>query len=286
MLRAGRRRPYRRALDAVWSVRPYSDPMHATRTEGDTSRMSAWRRKLTVEERYIPDAERRALYTGAVIVALVGAAIFTTMLVGVLTGGGAALLDDPVRQWILTLRDAQETSVMAVLAFVFGPVAMPVIVLVVGVAWAIFATHAWRPFLLWCGMGVGVVTALTMAPIVQHPRPPVEEMLLHVDRTFSFPSGHVLGACDFLLITAFLIASRERRTWVRVALLVLAVAGIVTQIYSRLYLGYHWLTDVLGSLGISLMILGLVIAVDTWRTARISGEPVTGELSSVQRDGT
>ncbi len=48
---------------------------------------------------------------------------------------------------------------------------------------------------------------------------------------------------------------------------------------SRLYLGYHWLTDALASLSISLVVLGGVIALDTWRTARVHGEPVTGTLS-------
>ena len=34
-------------------------------------------------------------------------------------------------------------------------------------------------------------------------------MLFGADHTFSFPSGHVLGACDFLLVGTFLIFSRR-----------------------------------------------------------------------------
>jgi hypothetical protein len=33
------------------------------------------------------------------------------------------------------------------------------------------------------------------------------------------------------------------------------------------------------SVSLSLVVLGTVIAVDTWRTARVQGEQVTGELS-------
>jgi undecaprenyl-diphosphatase len=40
------------------------------------------------------------------------------------------------------------------------------------------------------------------------------------------------------------------------------------------------LTDALGAFSISLVILGAVIALDTWRTARIKGEPITGTLST------
>lgn len=55
--------------------------------------------------------------------------------------------------------------------------------------------------------------------------------------------------------------------------------GVFFAAASRLYLGYHWLTDALASVSISLVILGVVVAVDTWRTSRTPGEPVVGKLS-------
>jgi undecaprenyl-diphosphatase len=245
-----------------------------------------WRRKVLVEERYIDPRERRALYASAILLAAVGGTVFLVMLVGVLSGSGAALLDEPVHRWFITARDSAETATMTVLAFVFGPVAMPIIVAVVCVGWTIFASHAWRPFVLCCGMALGVGLALVIAPVVQHPRPPIDLMVLGADHTFSFPSGHVLGACDFLLLTAYLVGSRERARSVRIGLFAIAGFAILAQIFSRLYLGYHWLTDVLASVGLSFVILALVIAVDTHRTARVAGEPITGPLSTLQRDGT
>jgi undecaprenyl-diphosphatase len=104
-------------------------------------------------------------------------------------------------------------------------------------------------------------------------------MLFGPDVTFSFPSGHVLGACDFLLVTTFLIFSRRQSTWPAVAGFAAAVFGIFLASISRLYLGYHWVSDALASLFISFVVLGAVIALDTWRTARIPGEQITGELS-------
>ncbi|MCY1224614.1 PAP2 superfamily protein [compost metagenome] len=89
----------------------------------------------------------------------------------------------------------------------------------------------------------------------------------------------MLGACDFLLVTTFLIFSRRQSTWPAVAAFALAVFGIFLASISRLYLGYHWVSDALASLFISFVVLGAVIAVDTWRTARIPGEQITGELS-------
>jgi undecaprenyl-diphosphatase len=64
------------------------------------------------------------------------------------------------------------------------------------------------------------------------------------------------------------------------------VTVISTQVLSRLYLGYHWLSDTFASLRLAMVILGLVIAIDTRRTVRVPGEKVTGKLSKVQTDDT
>jgi undecaprenyl-diphosphatase len=135
-------------------------------------------------------------------------------------------------------------------------------------------------------MITGVVLAQTIAPLVQHPRPPVGLMLFGPDHSFSFPSGHVLGTSDFLLITAYLLASRIQRTWFTITAFTVAIAGVGVQIVSRLYLGYHWVSDTTASIALSLVIVGAVIAIDTHRTVRVPGEPIAGPLSQLQRDGT
>ncbi len=235
--------------------------------------------KFIVEERFMPEPARKNLYRTAVGLLIAGSVLFVVLLVGVLQNGGLSAMDEPVRSWLLTLRSEPLTSFMIILAVVFGPVALPIIVLVVTVAWGVLAKHAWRPLLLAGAMLTGVILAQAIGRTVGRQRPPVDLMLFGVDTTFSFPSGHVLGACDFLLVTTFLIFSRRRNPKAAVVGFVVAGIGIFFASVSRLYLGYHWTTDALASLSISFVVLGAVIALDTWRTARIPGEQITGTLS-------
>lgn len=235
-----------------------------------------------VEERYLDPADRRGLYRASIILAVVGVALFIATLISVVQADGLSAADVPVHDWLLTTRSGAVTAIMIFLAVFFGPIALPIIVLVVILVWGFAAKHAWRPILLASAMLTGVIISQIILHIVQRSRPPVDQMLFGADQTFSFPSGHVLGACDFLLVGTYLIFSRRRNPRTAVFGFIGAGIGIILAVVSRLYLGYHWTTDALASFSLSLLILGGVIALDTWRTARIPGEPITGELSRAE----
>ena len=242
-------------------------------------RWRTFHEKFVVEERFMSVTARRNLYRTAVVLMIAGAVLFVVILAGVLQHAGISAADEPVRTWLLTLRAEPTTIIMIILAIIFGPIGLPIIVLIVTVAWGLLAKHAWRPMLLAGAMLTGVILAQVIGHIVERHRPPIDLMLFGADSTFSFPSGHVLGACDFLLVTTYLVFSRRKNPMSAVIAFIVAGIGIFFAAVSRLYLGYHWMTDALGAFSISLVILGGVIALDTWRTARIPGEQVTGTLS-------
>lgn len=85
--------------------------------------------------------------------------------------------------------------------------------------------------------------------VVHHPAPPFF-MLKHpttifpqfyVNEQFSYPSGHTARAV-FIAIVAWLLLGRKR--WLAVAL-----AGYVVVVaVGKMYLGEHWLSDVIGGL--------------------------------------
>lgn len=244
------------------------------------------RDKLVTEERYVPEPVRNNLYRSAFILMAVGSLLFITLVVQVVNNVGIVNLDHRAETWFVSIRTQSLTTLGDVLAVVFGPVSLPIIILVLTVLWIIFAKHAWRPLVLAGAMALGVILIQILTRLVQRPRPPLDLMLFGKDTTYSFPSGHVAGTADFFLLLPYLIISRKP-TRGRIAVgVVVAVIGISSQVFSRLYLGYHWLSDTLASICLAMVILGLVMAIDTRRTVRIPGEKATGELSQVQTEDT
>ncbi len=97
--------------------------------------------------------------------------------------------------------------------------------------------------------------------IVHRPRPtdgPVE--VLQGAAGNSFPSGHVMAYLAFwgLLFSFGIILFRGWRWW-RVALLIVPAVFVVMVGPSRIYLGAHWASDVLGSYLIGGVLLGITL---------------------------
>ncbi len=98
--------------------------------------------------------------------------------------------------------------------------------------------------------GVAGGLALIIKAIVGRARPQLFPPLAPESGP-SFPSGHTLVAIAFYGMCAFLLA-RPARGWARAGVVALGVLLPLAVAYSRVYLGVHYPTDVIGS-----MILGL-----------------------------
>lgn len=231
-----------------------------------------WRRlhsRFVVEERRETASAKRNLYRIATVLIVVGLVIFLAMLAAVLTSGPPTNIDEPIEAWARASRTDGVTSVMVALSLFFGPLIFPWASLTVIVVWILVARHVWRPFLLACGVLVGVAGVRLLALLIGRQRPPLANMLMEKDYSESFPSGHVVGACSFILLIAYLVFSRRKSRASAVIAFVIAAVLVGATAFSRIYLGYHWTTDAIGSIGLALAILGVIMAIDTARTVRV-----------------
>lgn len=101
---------------------------------------------------------------------------------------------------------------------------------------------------------------LLIKTLVHRPRPGVD--LIHVVNvlsSYSFPSGHVMFYTGFFGFVCFLTYTLLKPFWIRTLLFIIFGSHIVLVGLSRIYLGQHWASDVLGAylLGGLCLIVGI-----------------------------
>lgn len=79
-------------------------------------------------------------------------------------------------------------------------------------------------------------------------------------RSYSYPSGHSLMSFALYAMAAALITARIVRPWVRAIIWAIAVALIATVGFSRIYLGFHWPTDVAAGYMVGFLWVAAVVA--------------------------
>jgi len=108
--------------------------------------------------------------------------------------------------------------------------------------------------------------------VVARPRPSASLVeIIQATSGQSFPSGHVMSYVAFwgLLFSLGVILFRGKHWW-RTALLIISALFVVLVGPSRIYLGDHWATDVLGAY----LIGGLLLSLSLWIYLNLRGRGV------------
>jgi membrane-associated phospholipid phosphatase len=152
--------------------------------------------------------------------------------------------DESALHWLARHRTAWLDEVMIRLSTLGSGYVLVAIAIVASVFLSLTAPR-WTVYLLMFGVVGGHVVNNLLKLAFDRPRPEVVEWIDSV-RTTSFPSGHAMGAIIAWGSIAYIAAqlgagAALRRTVWTVAVLLIAAIGI-----SRVYLGVHYPTDVLG----------------------------------------
>ena len=179
----------------------------------------------------------------------------------VTAGDGVALVDHPVAAFVVAHRSGGLTALMRVVSTAGGPLIVTIVTAAAGLL-AGAVRRSWGPVLV-AGVtlaGTGILTVVLKA-VLGRQRPPLHDALAAADG-YAFPSGHAATAAAAFGVLAFLVATGLRRWAARIA--VWAAAAMLTVLVgvSRVYLGVHWTTDVLG--GWAYGVLWLAVVLSAW----------------------
>lgn len=182
---------------------------------------------------------------------LAAAAAGFLVTLGLLTGleitsNAAAGLDSAVRSWVLAHRSGVVTPTARALTYSGTSALLYPLVALAGLAVRL-RTGRWAPAVAALAVVVtGVLSRLALSKLVRDPRPPRVDWLVSAGG-FSFPSGHAATSTLVAGALAWLLSVAVRSRWARIVLALGCGGWAMLVSISRIYLGVHWISDVIGS---------------------------------------
>jgi membrane protein DedA with SNARE-associated domain/membrane-associated phospholipid phosphatase len=218
------------------------------------ARQEAW-----ILRRLDPDSPRGSWLTFTIVVIALAAWAFGALTQDVLGHDEVALLDPHVETWVIAHRTGWLTSVVEAVTWMGSTTVIVPASLVIGSLF-VLRRRDWRPSTLLAAAVAGAfVLANIVKPLVDRPRP---SSAIWIGRYAgaSFPSAHATQSIAFYSMLAVVLglgSSPRTRTllWSGAVLVVLVVGA------SRIYLGAHWMSDVLGGFALGAMWVAVLLAI-------------------------
>ena len=231
---------------------------------------------------------RRGVLWAALAVAAAAAVIAAGVYESLGEDDDLAAYDRPVLDFFATHRLAWLTPLVAAFTKVgSAPVLSVLLLLLVGAL-------CWRRRTLYPVLALGgaaaasVLLTVLLKNALDRPRPPYELAVPPFESSGSFPSGHTLNSTALVLVLVYLFWRFGVGRRLAVLATVLGLLYIAAMGLSRLYLGAHWLTDVVSGWALGVMVAALAVAVDRLllrRTPAVIVAPPAARAGGAGPDG-
>ncbi|AGF73626.1 phosphatase PAP2 family protein [Corynebacterium halotolerans] len=167
-------------------------------------------------------------------------------------------IDAAVWSWWIDHRSEALTPAVTALTTLTTPTTITVCAVLAALVVAARTRRVWPALVLPLAVIVANLASHLLKPVIGRERPP-ELHRLAEETNHALPSGHATGVAALAMILTLWLGRGRAATvparWLTGVAWVLAVAVSLT----RLYLGVHWLTDILAGL-----LLGAAVAAVTW----------------------
>lgn len=223
---------------------------------------------------HLASRDRAALVYGGTVLfllAAVSAALvaFAALAEDLVTGDPIVAWDQRFAAWLHAHPNEPTTDVLRVLTELGGVAFVTGATIVIAAGLALRRRLAEALLLVFAVLGSELVN-FALKAIFRRERPSFPDPLA-TETSFSFPSGHSSVAIAFYGALAFVLARQLPRWRPRLAIALAAAAVIAAVGFSRLYLGVHYLSDVLAGFAAGLawlLICVLALVIHARRRAR------------------
>ena len=185
------------------------------------------------------------------------AIIFGYIAEDVVSAEAITVIDENLARWFHGHATPTHTRLMLFITHING--IMGVIVMACMCAFYLYREKSWH-WLLTLVLAVpgGMLVNVGLKYAFHRARPSFDDPLL-ILTTYSFPSGHASGATLFYgVVAAYLVSLVKSALW-RVLICLAALMMVALVGLSRIYLGVHYLSDVLAAVAASSAWLALVL---------------------------
>jgi undecaprenyl-diphosphatase len=236
-------------------------------------RVLGWRDRYAPEiafvlARFSPKAYLGLHLTAGVVVLAASTAAFAALAEDVMTSDPIVAFDLAVAMWLHVHLSLRTAAILTAVTDLHGPIGIAVLTALVA---AVLAWKRWWYWLLALLLAVpgGMAVNVVLKHVFHRVRPQFDDPLLSL-ASYSFPSGHVAGTT---LLYGFLVAltiTRMHGARARVSLVAAALVMVVLVALSRMYLGAHYFSDVVGAFAESLAWLAIALTgVHVYKQARV-----------------
>jgi undecaprenyl-diphosphatase len=209
-------------------------------------------------------AHGRSVYTAVGIFLIIGVLVAIAGTIGfaalaeVVREGYTQQFDTAVLRWL----GAHHTPTLTTIMTEVTPLGTGIVVLtVVGVTTAFLwhTEHKHSARMLLAATAGNILLNNGLKLLFDRERPAVFEWGTHAASS-SFPSGHAMSATVVYGTVAYLLARLQKHWWARAITLLVAVVMVALICLTRLYLGVHYPSDVLGGIVVGLAWSGFCMA--------------------------
>jgi len=203
---------------------------------------------------------------GGLLLAAFSGWMFGALAEDVLARDSMTLYDAGVSRWLLSLATEDSSQFFYMITLLGSPWFIFIASLLMS-GWLAWRKQWLQLSALIFSLGGGTLLNELLKNIFLRPRPDFPNVFYH-EIGYGFPSGHAMLSVLFYGMTAYLIASQGFSWKTQIRLVVTAFTISVLIGFSRIFLGVHFLTDVLG--GWAAGVVWLTVCVMSLKLAQLS----------------